>query len=344
MEENNNPNQKDNLEENKNQEQTQNAGQKPVQPQGGQQQPVQPQNPNVQGQRPVQPNMNQAPKKKSNAGIIIAIIVGVLLLISIPIILFIFAVFTFIGKSAKTEINKASEVYNSITNYYDDYENNTTSYNTTNKNTTSKNTTISNSTNKNTTTNTVTNTTNNSSVINSSNPNAKESTKDSPLKINEWGLAAKYVSKYLSEQYADTSYIDVPVRVTNVTRGEEAVTEIKAWCDTQSFYKYQDPKANTEWAVFDYEVDLSNVTFDEGTIGTDTKISSSVKGLDGGSIKYNDITYILSTTDISGNEYKKEPGVYKGKFIVMLPEGCTEYLVKLGDSYNGAESYFRIEE
>ena len=89
---------------------------------------------------------------------------------------------------------------------------------------------------------------------------------------------------------------------------------------------------------------LSDLTFDKGTIGTDTKITSAVKGLDGNSVKYNDITYILSTRDISDSEYKKEAGVYKGKFVVTLPEGCTDYLVKLGDSYNGAESYFRVEE
>ena len=332
MEENNNPNQKDNLEQNKNQEQAQNIQQQPIQPQGGQ---PQQQNPNVQGQKSGQPNGPQAPKKKSNTGIIIAIVIGAILVLSIPIIIFLafLAGGIIYGKeSAKLEIP-----LDSTTSYYDDdYYNNTT------KNTTSKNalTINSNSVNKNTTTNNTTS----KNTTSSSTTKAKESTVSSPLKINEWGLASKYVSKYLSEEYEDTSYVDVPVRVTKVTRGEEADKIVRDWCDKQTFYKYEEPKANTEWVVFDYEVDLSDLTFDKGTIGTDTKISSAIKGLDGNSVKYNDITYFLSTRDISDSEYKTKPGVYKCQFIVTLPEGCTDYLVKLGDSYNGAESYFRVEK
>ena len=317
------------------------------QPQGGQPQGGQPQMGQPQGQRPGQPNMNQPPKKKSNVGIIIAIIIGVLIVLSIPLIL----ILIFAGKIIGDTVKGIDEVDNVLSGYYYDYDDdeyntsyyNTNYYNTSSKNTTSKNTTT-NTTNKNTTSNTTSKNTTTNNTTNSSSVNTKESSISSPLKINEWGLASKYVSKYLSEEYSDTSYIDVPVRVTNVTRGEEAEKIIKEWCNNQTFYSYQEPKANTEWVVFDYEVDLSKVTFDQGTIGTDTKISSSVKGLDGNSVKYNDVTYILSTTDISGSEYKKQPGVYKGKFIVMLPIGCKDYLVKLGDSYNGAESFFRVEQ
>ncbi|MBQ3414792.1 MAG: hypothetical protein IJH39_05460 [Clostridia bacterium] len=366
MEENNNPNEKNeqNVNNNTNQEQS-----KITQPNGGQpmQQPVQQQGqgtqvpnmqgqgtqipnaqgqgtqiPNAQGQGTQTPNMNQPPKKKSKAGLIIAIILGVLVLLSIPVIILLVVAGKFIF-SAKSNIDKVS---NSLSSYYNEYNYDDYNYNSTTNNTTkntTKNTTTNNTTTKNTTANnTITNNTiNNSTNVNT---NAKASTKDAPLKINQWGLASKYVSKYVSEEYADKSYIDVPVRVTKVTRGDEAVKIIKDWCDTQSFYKYQDPKAYTEWAVFEYEVDLNGVKFDDGTLGTDVKISSGIKGLDGGTVKYNDISYSLITTDISGSERKKSQGIYKGKFIVMLPEGCKDYLVKLGDSYNGSESYFRVEE
>lgn len=178
---------------------------------------------------------------------------------------------------------------------------------------------------------------------NVSSEGAKASTKEQPLKLGEWGLASKHVSENLSKEYADTKNIDVPVRVMKVTRGEEATKIVKDWFNNQKLYKYEDPKAYTEWAVIDYQVDLSKVSFDEKTIGTAINVDSSVKGTNGGGIKYNDISYIVTTKDISNRDYVKEPGVYDCQFIVTLPQGCTDYLVKLGDSYNGAESYFKCE-
>ena len=177
---------------------------------------------------------------------------------------------------------------------------------------------------------------------NVSSKDAKESSLESPLEIGKWGFASKYAGKYLSEEYADKTYIDVPVRVTKVTRGEKALSEVKKWAEEKN-YKYEEPKAYLEWAVVEYQVDLSNVKFDEGTIGTSIKIDSSLKGIDGGSVKYNDITYILSTRDASSSDYVKEPGVYDGKFITQLPEGCTDYFIVLGSKYNGAEAYFKGE-
>ena len=182
------------------------------------------------------------------------------------------------------------------------------------------------------------------STTSSSSTDAKASTKENPLKLGEWGLAAKYVSKNLSKDYEGKSYIDVPVRVTQVTRGAEAETKVKEWFNSQTLYKYQNPKETTEWAIVDYEVDLSKVSFDEGTIGTSTEVSSAVKGLDGLGIKYNGVSYILSTTNTTTKDYVKKPGVYKCQFIVTLPEGCTDYLVVLGNSHNGAESYFKCEK
>lgn len=179
---------------------------------------------------------------------------------------------------------------------------------------------------------------------NVSSEGAKASTKEQPLKLGEWGLASKHVSESLSKEYADIKNIDVPVRVMKVTRGEEATKIVKDWFNNQKLYRYEDPKAYTEWAVIDYQVDLSKVSFDEKTIGTAINVDSSVKGTNGGGIKYNGISYIVTTKDISNRDYVKEPGVYDCQFIVTLPQGCTDYLVKLGDSYNnGAESYFKCE-
>ena len=180
-------------------------------------------------------------------------------------------------------------------------------------------------------------------TTNSSSSSAKASTKENPLKLGEWGLASKYVSKNLSTKYANTRYADVPVRVTKVTRGEAAKTIVKDWFSRQTYYKYQDPKAYMEWAVVDYEVDLNALTFDEKNYGVSMDVSSSVKGLDGSSVKHNGITYIISTTNITSREYVKKPGVYKCQFIVPLPEGCKDYLVVLGNTYDGTASYFKCE-
>ena len=171
---------------------------------------------------------------------------------------------------------------------------------------------------------------------------AKESNSDSPLKVGQWGYASKYAGKYLDEEYADKTYIDVPVRVTKISRGNklsDEVTELLA----SKHYKANDPKKTLEWAIVEYEVDLTDVKFG-GTLGTTIKIDSSIKGKDGGSVKYDDITYIgLTTIDVSSSDYVKEAGVYKGKFVTQLPIGCKDYLIKLGNSYNGAESFFKGE-
>ena len=167
------------------------------------------------------------------------------------------------------------------------------------------------------------------------------STKDAPFAMKQWGLASKYAGKYLDESYADQTYIDVPVRVTKVTRGDKAIDNVKSLL-AEHHYKYTEPKSSQlEWVIVEYEVDLTNVKFG-GSLGTTIKIDSSVKGTDGGSVKHDGITYILTTVDVSDSKYVKEPGVYSGKFITQLPKGCTDYLIKFG-SYGKTESYFKGE-
>lgn len=176
----------------------------------------------------------------------------------------------------------------------------------------------------------------------SSSKDAKESSKDAPLSIGEWGYAPIYAGRYLDEEYADKTYLDVPVRVTKVTRGSKVVDEVKKWAEEKK-YKYEDPKPYTEWAIIDYEVDLTNVKFG-GSLGTNPKVSTSIKGSDGGSIKHNGITYIgVSTREMGSSDYVKKPGVYQRRVLTQLPEGCTDYLIVLGSSYNGKEAFYKGE-
>lgn len=261
--------------------------------------------------------MENETNKKSNKGLVIGLIIGgsiFLILIAVGIF-FAYKIFIATPNKIIDNIDKSSEIIDKAKETVEDIKDNNSS-----------------------------NTTDSTNSSNSSiNVTTKDSSKESPLSINEWGKASKYVSKHLSTEYENVSYVDVPVRVTKVTRGDEAVDIIKKYIESQSYYKYTEPKANTEWVVFDYQVDLNGLTFDEGTIGTDTRISSSIKGLDGYSVKYNDISYILSTTDISSRDYVKQKGIYDGKFITTLPIGCKDYLVILGNSYEGSQSYFKVE-
>lgn len=190
---------------------------------------------------------------------------------------------------------------------------------------------------------TTTDTKNTKKSASTSSKDAEVKTQGSPASLNEWALASKYAGKYLSEEYADKNYIDVPVTVTKVSRGDKILDDVKKLL-AEHHYKYTEPKSSQlEWAIVEYDVDLSDVKFDEGTIGTSIKIDSAIRGTDGSSVKYDGITYILTTVDVSDSSYVKEPGVYSGKFITQLPKGCKDYLIKLGSSYNGSESYFKGE-
>lgn len=174
--------------------------------------------------------------------------------------------------------------------------------------------------------------------------NAKKSSIENPLKLGEWGIASKRVSKYLSEKYSNIDHVDIPVKVTKVTRGDEAKEMVKKWCEKSSFYQYKEPTAYTEWAVIDYDVDLSGLTFDPKTIGTGISVDTSVKGLDGHSVKYNGIMYTLMTTDTSNKDYVKKPGIYHAQFMTSLPIGCSDYIVQLGSTYSEqTAAFFKCE-
>lgn len=155
----------------------------------------------------------------------------------------------------------------------------------------------------------------------SSSVTGKSSSKSNPLSIGEWGLASKYSS---------SDYVDVPVKVTNVTRGNSATQMVKDYCNSgSSIYKYEDAKDGMEWAVIDYTVDLTNI---KGySTGKDIKVDSKITGTgNNNSIKYNGATYIVSTMNMT-SRYSKE-NIANGQFAVQLPIGCTDYLIALGSS------------
>lgn len=171
-------------------------------------------------------------------------------------------------------------------------------------------------------------------TTNSSKPNqtttnsatGKPSSKQSPLAIGEWGISSRYLSG---------EYVDVPAKVTNVTRGSSAAQEVKQYLTSgSSIYKYEDAKEGMEWAVIEYSIDLTQVE-KETTAKLDTKVTGTG---DNTSIKYNGMTYILSTVNMTPNKYTKG-SIETCKFAVQLPIGCTDYLIVLGSS-SGSQAFF----
>lgn len=154
----------------------------------------------------------------------------------------------------------------------------------------------------------------------------KSSSKQNPLTIGQWGIASKYVSG---------EYVDVPARVTNITRGTSASQELKNYLtSSSSIYKYEDAKEGMEWAVIEYSIDLTQMEKDS-TAKLDTKVTGTGNNT---SIKYNGTTYIVSTINMTPNNYTKGD-IEFCKFAVQLPIGCTNYLITLGSS-SGTQAFF----
>lgn len=168
---------------------------------------------------------------------------------------------------------------------------------------------------------------NNSNSSTNDNITSNESSKQEPLDIGEWGVASKYISG---------GYVDVPVRVTNVTRGNNAAEELRNYLNGgTSIYKYSEPKENMEWAVIEYDIDMTKLEKDS-TVKMDTKITGTG---DNTSVKYKGVTYILSTINMTPNKYTKG-GIESCKFAVQLPIGCIDYLIVLGTSSN-TQAFFK---
>ena len=161
---------------------------------------------------------------------------------------------------------------------------------------------------------------------------AKTSSKAEPISVGEWGIASKYNSN---------TYTEVPVKISNITRGDAAASQVKDFLDNgASIYKYEDAKPGMEWAVIEYTVNLSNITpFSSGDKAI--KVDSRITGTgDNASIKYNGNTYIVSTINMT-SDYTKED-IATGKFAVQLPIGCSDYLISLGSS-SSTQAFFKGE-
>lgn len=151
----------------------------------------------------------------------------------------------------------------------------------------------------------------------------------SPLVVNAWGTASKYSTK-------EQNYVNVPIRITSVTRGKQANETVKKFMNESSSYNYTEPDKNAEWVVADYEISLDGFPVDIG--GTDNSITSFITGNDGDYINYGDKKWCTTTINITDGKYYYE-GIVKGKIAYQMINNRTDYIITLGE-YNETQSFF----
>lgn len=219
------------------------------------------------------------------------------------------------------------DLYNNQYDYYDYYSSNDNLVSKPDYSTSSQNNTYdSSSSNASAQSNTTlqNNTATASSESTSVSVNGKSSTKAAPLSIGEWGIGSVYSSG---------SYVDVPTRVVNVIRSSQAASEYQNFCNQGStIYKYENAKDGMEWAVIEYEIDLSKFSSDVSAY-----LNSSVNGTGNNTaIVYNNNRYIVSTANMTPSLASGK--IVTAKFATQLPIGCSDYIITLGSS-QGSQAF-----
>ena len=110
--------------------------------------------------------------------------------------------------------------------------------------------------------------------------------------------------------------------------------------DKNDSYEYQKPDKGLEWVVAGYEIDIGSLPVDEG--GADTAITAFVTGMDGGSLEYKGKLYPVTAVNMTDGNYYYE-GLHKGETAFILPEGCIDYMLVLGE-YGETQAYFTMSK
>lgn len=143
-----------------------------------------------------------------------------------------------------------------------------------------------------------------------------------PLEKDTWGTAAKY------DPVSDT-YINVPVKITNIIHGTEAEQLVRHFTAQNSAYTDTELPKGCEWTVAEYEISLDNYPVPEG--GVTPYISSSVMSSDGESFLLDGKNWHTFTVNISEEEYFFE-GTIKGEIAYMMLQDNLEYIIVLGEN------------
>lgn len=149
------------------------------------------------------------------------------------------------------------------------------------------------------------------------------SSASSPLSLNVWGSAAKYST-------ASGEYVETPIRLLSVRRGESVKEEVRRLAEKSSFAVYREPDKDKEYALVTYELSLDGFPVKEG--GTLIDVFATVTGTDGEMLKLANGSY-YSTTAMCLNDddaYFYE-GVATGMMAYQIPKNCTDYLLVIGE-------------
>lgn len=163
---------------------------------------------------------------------------------------------------------------------------------------------------------------NSSEIINTNTEekNAKNSSKNKPLKVGEWGTTSK--------QENIGVYKDAEICVSKIIKGNQAAKMVQLWDETNG-NQFKDSITGTEWVVVEYEINLKNLSMSKA--GNNVSIESKIEGLGNStSIKYDNKIYEIETLSLNKDEYTTEE-VAKGRFAMQLPVNCSNYIIILGD-------------
>ena len=170
------------------------------------------------------------------------------------------------------------------------------------------------------------------------------STVESPIKMGDKGTVG--IDNYDSTT-KKTKTENAYITIKKFSKGEDAIKLIKEYEYSDIILK-EDLEEDTDYGVVEYDVDLKDYTNErEGTI----RFSIYARGLDGNSVKYNNASYIIFTSNLTNYDDKlgKEGDILHMRELVPIPKGFKEdFLLQFewnidGDYNNKGNTYFLVE-
>ncbi len=158
---------------------------------------------------------------------------------------------------------------------------------------------------------------------------ATKSSIDMPLAAGTWGICGKYCTE-------TDSYENVPIRITEIIRGDAASQKVKTFMDAHNGFSYTAAENGKEWVAAVYEINLDEFTV--GEAGTDKSVTARVCGTDGGNPVLNDEEYYATVLTLSDDVYVYG-GTVEGTIAYVMPKGLTEYRIVFGE-YDEQCAYF----
>ena len=143
-----------------------------------------------------------------------------------------------------------------------------------------------------------------------------------PLALDTWGSASKYST-------AAGEYVETPVRLVSVRRGESIAAEVKRLADKSIYVSFSEPNKNEEYALVTYELSLDGFPVKEG--GTLIDIYAVVQGTDGEMLRLADGSYFSATALCLNEDAYFYEGIVQGVMAYKIPKGCSDYLLAVGE-------------